>query len=900
MGRGFSGRTRTSRRLVTDTTYHINVMATRIFEDDLLERTRNELIIEYMKNNTGGLGFVMGFGNTGAAQMLQYDITGDQDFKEYLPYAAFGADSIPKEIIQSIIQNNVEGTSIRMLSTIFNIPDDSTFAKWYLQEYFDYNVGANILFMNNAYYRLDKVEFLPLTDQLKITIKSDQDIFITTSEVTDIRISTINATTDNRNTTVTRRVTYYTDHNYLFSVTTVLSSINVSIPARSEFSSSSSIELPDTMVLAADTEEEFLIDAPDEEENMFIVTYTVPQHGHIRRKFWLYNPEDNIYPQLQDTNSHIAGIKMYPVTMYRNAFYNIDEFNAGPKQIPDGFDEDGQPTTRTVYRPPAVTQQRYEMTERMFNSLGLSVEFMLDGLREGGPMHDLQDAFMMFGVSPSNRSPIVSQSLFRMFDHIYNQFPPIDLNPDNRYSATFNAAPFNLTLQWVANRASEVKTENIGFIGTYTHFPETITTKVPIMETRRKWVDSEWILDEETMVWTWVDAHWVEEEVEIGEIEEITDYIVLKHQFSHTQTRTLYVGNRYSRSETRPEYRTRTVQVWNPERDSHDYHTETYSEMETHPVSVPFAFAHTGISHGTYSGSVMYDAWDTRLVIPLPVYTTEAMSFVERTDLFAHSLHLLFYSYMEHTVSHWEYTVNRSSGWGQWLIMAVVVIIVIIITWATWGTGSGPAASAGSGFFASLSAASVAKAIAIGVGVTLALTLALNLIAKNVKNPHLRAALTVVVFAIAIWASAGTAGAFGTPMNALTTAAQLSTMAVAVNDIYVGEAHAKHMARLGSKIQDIQQQTIELNQEINSFREQSIAISDQYSEIMKKFNSGISTEYMVSLTTEVNLNPHVNKSFAPSMLRYLQTSGYTNFDLLYENTVTNFIPKTMQLGIIDI
>jgi len=67
-----------------------------------------------------------------------------------------------------------------------------------------------------------------------------------------------------------------------------------------------------------------------------------------------------------------------------------------------------------------------------------------------------------------------------------------------------------------------------------------------------------------------------------------------------------------------------------------------------------------------------------------------------------------------------------------------------------------------------------------------------------------------------------------------------------------------------------------------------------------QINSGISTEYMVSLTTEVNLNPHVNKSFAPSMLRYLQTSGYTNFDLLYENTVTNFIPKTMQLGIIDI
>ena len=283
------------------------------------------------------------------------------------------------------------------------------------------------------------------------------------------------------------------------------------------------------------------------------------------------------------------------------------------------------------------------------------------------------------------------------------------------------------------------------------------------------------------------------------------------------------------------------------------------------------------ISRGEKSGLVTMALDDENLVIPLPVFVVEQMTYVERVSLIAASFHLMFYA-----AQYDEITYYKSTVFGSLLSMiAMVVMVVIAIIAPPTAPMLIPTSALVGMSAATVTIIAMMELMLIG----LALQVVLKIIASVVKDPALR---TVLSIAAIIGTSALTGNFDGFTFD-LKTAAQLTTLTVKGSEIYMGAEVESLSADLGR-----------MQNSLTAFDKAYKERTEMFSNVFDSFNKGVSADFLVDLSIKpAQSTAQLSYCYSPSVVRDIMINGYRNFDALYKNDIEDFYKNRLQLGIID-
>ena len=168
------------------------------------------------------------------------------------------------------------------------------------------------------------------------------------------------------------------------------------------------------------------------------------------------------------------------------------------------------------------------------------------------------------------------------------------------------------------------------------------------------------------------------------------------------------------------------------------------------------------------------------------------------------------------------------------------------------------------------------KTVAIGV----ALQVALKMITTYVDNTFLKMALSVIAMVTAIYVGSGFDN-FST-----LTAIQLAEIPIKAFDIYTNDL------------------TSILQQDITNFTNEYSSRTDEYSNLIKELNSGLTASDIteITLNSTNDLFNNTGLSLSPSQFYSTAIDSYKNYELLYsglyDSSVHDFVSNKLTLGII--
>lgn len=831
--------------------YSIDVIAVRVYDEDLYTKVMQDLHLEYMTKGYGSIDYSNNFAKSGDNQFGRYYRTGKWEYMDYLPTGQINAVSLDRDGIVKVLEG-IEKTEIFIVNIGNRTPPDDVWARYQLQQLYDYNIGTDALkYSDDLWYHFKSVVYRTSDNTFDVTIATIPIVDAKTYKVTTITVTPIDDLTDNKNTLITEEVLYTDDAtgNTLYRTVNVISNVDTVIPKDSEkdsytneFVSEEDIEVPTKTVV---------INIPMHANvQHYIVEYTRKDNG--RFKYWIYNPQTNQY-QISSPNSKATNFEMFPIVMLRNNKTNVADMDKNSK--------------------------RYKQTSKMLKSIGVDIHEITKGYSDNPDIDQIQDAFFLLGVSPSDTEPIVSKCLYEMFDAIYDTTPFVDINTS--YSMSIKEEPYNAAIVW-----------NTGDVGTYTgtiyngalagdcnHVIRNFTTtinyyKVQVvtqLSSGNSWQDrwnprvsvqeytqKEVILDGVLQNTEISDMRTFETYQSLSDYDEQGNPITIYYPIGTTKTltsseSTSEQGMRIQKQLTKTTYRRIDIRNF-------------------HAVSIVRADKPRGKD---------LPLGDKNLIIPLAIPVVARLTLMEKTALLGRSVHLMFYA-VQHTHLEW-YETKKFANALKVAMIVIMVVVTVIVTVVTWGSGTGPTLTA----FGAAMAALEAVAIAVAV------QLALKLIATFVDDPALKAALSLVVMAIGIYFTMG--ASFGENLGL--TALQLGSACVNAAAMYMGDIVVDDLGKF--------------QQDVDSFTQKYNERSKQQQEAMKGLDMGSKSFDMVDLTTNIDMfstTSSRNKQMAaasllsPSQFYYLATNQAAyNYDLLYsglyDNTVHDFVANKLQLGI---
>ena len=805
--------------------YLTDVIAVKVFDEDLFEKTQIELSLDYMKNGNSALQYITNFSNTGDKQFGKYYRHGKWDYLDYLPSAQINSVSIDTDNVKKILEE-LNNSEITILDIMTMVPYAEDWCKYQLQELYNYNISQDYVIIDNTYYAYNRNYYNSDNNAYTVVLSTIANITNRLYRRTTITILPNNDTTDIKRTIIEEQtISLRNDTNSIVNDTGFIQiSSNDEIVDKDSVISSSKIELISEEQITNTVITKNISIPSHNNERRYVVKYIIKSNSKL--KYWIYDPETNVYPDLTTPVQKIIGFDMYPIVMIRNSFFNVEDY--------DLTEVNG------ISRPPTVTKERYDDTQLMLSSIGVSLEDLTKSYSENPDIDKIQDAFFMLGVSPSDTHPIVSKTLFEMFDFIYDRIPYV--SGTSTYSASFKEDPYNAAIAWIPEYTT-ITDEVIGSIGDYTHTIRNVVTTVSeytiqtisSYDKYKKKIETYTLTElsstygstlTETSNYSTKIVEDYNDEYEIGTTKTLTKLskedakdLVLKKQITNTTVKTITIRNFTS-----------------------------------------FNIVRRGVSNG----GVSLEADDPDLVIPLPVPVVERLTLLDRTALLGRSVHLLFYAF-EHQHLEW-YETEKFGKFLQFLTIAITVVITIV----SWGTATSASMTLSSALLGIL------KAVAIGV----ALQVALKMITTYVDSTFLKMALSVVAMVAAIYVGGGFYN-----LNTL-TAIQLSQIPIKAFDIYTNDL------------------TSALQQDITDFTNEYSSRTDEYSNIIKELNSGLTasdiTEIILNSTNDWFSNTGV--SISPSQFYSTAIDSYKNYDLLYsglyDSSVHDFVSNKLTLGII--
>ena len=830
--------------------YSIDVIAVRVYDEDLYTKVMQDLHLEYMTKGYGSIDYSNNFAKSGDNQFGRYYRTGKWEYMDYLPTGQINAVSLDRDGIVKVLEG-IEKTEVFIVNIGNRTPPDDVWARYQLQQLYGYNIGTDALkYSDDLWYHFKSVVYRTSDNTFDVTITTIPIVDAKTYKVTTITVTPIDDLTDNKNTLITEEVLYTDDAtgNTLYRTVTVVSNVDTIIPKDSEkdsytneFVSEEDIEVPTKTVV---------INIPMHANvQHYIVEYTRKDNG--RFKYWIYNPQTNQY-QISSPNSKATNFEMFPIVMLRNNKINVADMDKNSK--------------------------RYKQTSKMLKSIGVDIHEITKGYSDNPDIDQIQDAFFLLGVSPSDTEPIVSKCLYEMFDAIYDTTPFVDINTS--YSMSIKEEPYNAAIVW-----------NTGDVGTYNgtiyngalagdcnHVIRNFTTttnyyKVQVvtqLSSGNSWQDR-WnprvSVQEYTQKEVVLDG--VLQNTEISDMRTFKTYQSLSDYDEQGNPITIYYPIGTTKTLTSSESTSEQGM-----RIQKQLTKTTYRRIDIrnfHAVSIVRADKPRGKD---------LPLGDKNLIIPLAIPVVARLTLMEKTALLGRSVHLMFYA-VQHTHLEW-YETKKFANALKVVMIVIMVVVTVIVTVVTWGSGTGPTLTA---FGAAMAALEV-------VAIAVAVQLALKLIATFVDDPALKAALSLVVMAIGIYFTMG--ADFG--MNGL-TALQLGSACVNAAAMHMGDIVADDLG--------------EFQQDVDSFTQKYNERSKQQQEVMKGLDMGSKSFDMVDLTTNIDMfstTSSRNKQMAaasllsPSQFYYLATNQAAyNYDLLYsglyDNTVHDFVANRLQLGI---
>ena len=824
--------------------YSIDVIAVRVYDEDLYTKVMQDLHLEYMSKGYGSLDYSNNFAKSGDNQFGRYYRTGKWEYMDYLPTGQINAISIDRNGIEKVLEG-IEGTDIFIVNIGNRTPPDDVWAKYQLQQLYNYNVGTDALkYSDGLWYSFTNSIYQTSNNTLNVTITTIPVIDAKTYKTTTVTITNIDDTTDNKNVVITEDK-LFTDNatgNMLYKTSTVVSNTNTTVPKDSvkdsytnEFVSEEDIEVPSkTVVINIAMHANVL---------HYIVEYTRKDTGQF--KYWIYNPQTGQYA-ISNPNSKATNFEMFPIVMLRNNKVNVADMNKD--------------------------SSRYKQTSKMLKSIGVDIHEITKGYSDNPDINQIQDAFFLLAVSPSDTEPIVSKCLYEMFDAIYDTTPFVDINTS--YSMSVKEEPYNAVMVWNTGDVSVYNGVifNGALAGDCNHVIRTFNTttnyyKVQVVTQLSSGWNPRVSVQEYTQKEVILDG--VLQNSEISDVRTFETYQSLDGYDSEGNYTTIYYPIGTTKTLTSTESTNEQGM-----RIQKQLTKNTYRRIDIrnfHAVSIVRADVPRGkdLSLG-----------DKNLLIPLAIPVVARLTIMEKTALLGRSVHLLFYA-VQHTHLEW-YETKKFANALKVAMIVIMVVVTVIVTVVTWGSGTGP----------TLTAFSAAMAALEVVAIAVAVQLALKLIATFVDDPALKAALSLVVMAIGIYFTMG--ADFG--MNGL-TALQLGSACVNAAAMYMGDIVADDLG--------------EFQQDVDSFTQKYNERSKQQQEVMKGLDMGSKSFDMVDLTTNIDMFSTTslrNKQMAaasllsPSQFYYLATNQAAyNYDLLYSglynNTVHDFVANRLQLGI---
>lgn len=872
------------------------IKAISISDKEIYDKVRIQSVTEYMKKDSyDALRYANAF--TKASEVLaNFYRHGKWDYIDGLPEVTFTAPGIVVENVIPVLRSINGGQAVEVLDATVRIPNKHEWIMWLLQEYYGYDIGANVFKRNGRYYYYNRNAQYADENEIsfRVTFIAINKQIENITETTETYVTSLNDTTDVQHTVIRKNVKLINGitNNELSNTTTVISYTTQNIP---KGTGSTRIEVTSfTQNTIITNYPDITLELPSRDDTYrYIIKYVVGS----RYKYWIYNPNSGTYPSLNPTYTTTPR-EVYPIVAIRRIGHNIND--------------DANSTN-------AAAKKRYTSTEELLRRwLNLNLEDITKAYTENNNVSELYEATFLIGVSPSDTTPIVANTLYAFFDYIFDTLgynipdrfnywssmaqsyinamttigidwvssswteDPDEQSAHGRYGyivVKYSEENYNLQLDFIPER-EYVEDGYIGSPGTCTHrigdyyvnrkvrviVTEDNYSRYTAYEDRRVTVNVLILdYDEETngLIGAFLKGSWTTEyhgfSGELTTLEELERYIPRVSPPEEGEDDSYYRKLLNTIGEARKVGTTRRVSI--------GQRLIVRKQINNTEVRT-FVIKGMGASYNAVSRKFFYagaNLGDANLVIPLPVEVVERLTPIERTKLMGVCYHLFFWS-AHHTHLAWYETAD----FGKFVGIFAYAVAAFVTLWS-WGS-AGPSAFS----WAAALQAGVKAAVAIGV------SFAVDLLLESIDS----IAIKIIAKAVTAFATAYVMGGFEFDASFASKLAELPSMA--------GQVFAN----------DIQKKTLALNQEMSIFNEAYQGRAEALAEEMKSLNSaGLSSMGIVSLTTNIgseSFNDTDIMLFSPSQFRMMAIDGHRNYDLLYtglyDSTVHKFCRNALQIG----
>lgn len=419
-----------------------SVSTQRIIADDLMvDKMMTQLALLHQKDpDATVIEKFLAVSSTSRDKYAAYFRYGRDNYDYGLPDSnlrGFKVDNAAvKEVLDVIIS-----TPVTLTYAEYKVPTKEEWVAYTLQGLHNYKLWSNELDYLGDVYKITYIDYNYTYDRYDVGIISYEDITTVVTTTTTVTVTNIDAITDNVNTTVTERTEITGTKSGLISdVTVELSNTNEAVPINTvEDSTDVVVETTyqyDVIYATAILEVAAYIPI-----QYYVVRYYITDN--TQEYYWLYDPETNVYPTLDISNTYVTNLDMLPVIILRNGTVNT---NANQ------------------------TSDLYLQTNDLCNFLGVDINSITDSLMDNPDIANVEDAFIHFGVNPQETDKTTSKVLYKMFEYIQNDDTLIESadGGTTKYSATFKEGPMNLGMAWT-NQTRTIISGVLGPIGSYYH-----------------------------------------------------------------------------------------------------------------------------------------------------------------------------------------------------------------------------------------------------------------------------------------------------------------------------------------------------------------------------------------------------------------------------------------------
>lgn len=774
------------------------------------------------------------------------------------------SDGVLRETVNDLLIK-VFGKGTILDSYSFTVLEPLEWCRYQLQELYDYTVRDDVLVENDIPYSVSSVEYNSTKKQYKCTLKSINTLHKRVEQIEEVEV--ISGSSKDTVTTTVLKKTTFVKPNTNYTVSENLETISTSTKEVSKGSVEPSVTTTvlSTGTSAVENKTTTKYIAPyDTIQQYFLITYL--EKDTYTFKYWVYNPNDGTYPELNDVDDVTLLPTMYPAVIIK------DDFNY-------------------------VKDTEREATAQTLASLGLDLDYLIQCLDENENSSKVMDSFFVIGVSPSDESDTaVSKALYETVDYVYDN---AGLVPDTTYSMMFNQDMYNSNIIWTST-SPLVKTQKIGNVNDCVHTSAYTNIYnnfyVICNATNKRNATSRSYYADVTVRYIW------ERTLHTGALVSRTVYDtkVLKNVYFYGKANDYYEGNSedevpvitagydgkcivrfvymvddgYIDDEhvATPTYAVIPLHVQLTFDGSDCYSESHLREVEqatamtvTKQITATTTRTHTllnfignfTIKHPQGVSVIGLNGKNEELVIPLFPEVMQRLSIFDKCKLLDNAIYLQHYAF-DHQYVKWYKT-----GAFAILLKIIMIIIIIVITVMTAGQGTAPAAKITAVLWALLEA----------VVISVALTLALKLVAKYTSG-WLQAVLSAVVI-VAMMVMTGGFSDFG-----LVEACTLIDSCVSAFNIYLGE----QMSALQQKFANL----------TNAAEERL----EEFTEAEKLLDVGLSVTDIVDITINASNYEFPSARFNYDSFYYMTFDAYKDNDLLYSmprTSVDEFVDRQLAL-----